>query len=1369
MAVLLLDPPTQRYIAAVFFAIEFAWKLLLSTGFSLYASLRSLVFSAPVAAPSTGFPAKQPSLAWQNQQSQQPALRPIFFGATPLGVSAYWLVGVFCFIDLVFFAVLWSAQVPRFEMSAATALFITTVSWSINYALFAAVSIAKNPTFHLYLDSAPNEYQRSGLPQGVPGSGRGRVPTVTDEGGGFGAIPVGGPLSGIVGAGGAGTISIGDDDPHIVGSHRVNVLPKALARLRRVPSCRADSETRTFVPVDIYKAIPPCFVDVETLGFDGKVQRFNNVTLQDYTVADIAAGDGSRIALDKAVAEAGIGPNIPIMRFHGRLETSAIGLVRIVGFRDASGEPGSFDGNTVEVVECPKANWIGQGGEIGLKSDERCVDEMYQVGAEIFGTPPLTFWYSRTLNDVSSLEFVEVSLDAEDGTVSGGNVLSESQLNDQEMEQAALEVARRIADLRPSKFIHKIDVKLDAPGNVVFRFVNVTDGIRNTIPQPRCITSATCQSDKSARARAQPTFDEFGEAVGPDEPFKITVHPRPRAQFEDCTDLSILVPQPNDPYTQRHPVLPIHLNGQPVFNITIGIAASVDDVPSGQWQRLSRLDGLNRRDPDIEASEPGTYALLSVADARCSGEVEENARFCTVNKVLPPTIEVSAEPIRGGGVGAACVGAVGAVVNISLTGSPPFIVEYEEMKDSGERTQKKARIMKTKHVIPFEPDEPGTYVWEFTSILDMKYIKGVPIKNTRFTQTVHPRPRASILLDQPSISTQGLAMIRCLGDNAEVTVLASGGAGPWKVSYELYHNTKRLWSRDVEVNEGGARISTAALHASGTYMLSFIDILSADGCPGTFREGTQDVRIEVQAQRPTVSFKCPRPVAFLEGSSAQLELAVFGIPPFNISYVHVDTGIEGQYSTKRGATKKKEWLDVDFPGTYRLTGTSDSYCKGLVLPAIECQAVTIPRPTLSVLGATQVDGNRYVVPETCAKDMDKAFTVRLSGSAPFQMRYTHELPSRSNKLRAHRAEVEKRIEQHSYRVGLDTSESGKHVYRFQALEDVNYPTASWKGDVAVVTHNVLVRPTARFTNGTSGFVQCLNVDSQSSSYMPVGSGHTKDPSQGIQIEFTGKSPFELVVQLQHDGKEPQSIVVRNITETSHTFKPPLLSATGSYILQLVSLVDSTGCRSSIASDTPETRVELVVADTPRVTSLSARNVCVGDLLTFTLQGTPTFRLEYEFEGKFADVSVMDPVLTLYAGKPGLLRVRRVWNGVGCVLDLRKPEADALGVVVHPLPRAIVDGGEDLAEDIREGEESIITIEFEGEAPFSFTYSRSTLNPITGDIVGEEAFTITNIDEPSYVIRTRQEGLFQVTAVYDAHCGYPRLVQSPENANAVIGN
>ncbi|KAI8806815.1 hypothetical protein BJ742DRAFT_815402 [Cladochytrium replicatum] len=1355
MAVLLLDPPTQRYIAAVFFAIEFAWKLLLSTGYSLYASLSSLVFSAPVAAPSTVFPGKPLSLAWQNQQIQQLASRSISVGATPLGVSAYWLVGVFCFVDLVFFAVLWSAQVPRFEMSAATAAFITTVSWSINYALFAA--------------TRPNEFQRSGLPHGVPGSGRGRVPAVTEDGGGFGAIPAKGPLSGIVGTGGgSGSIPIGDDDPHIVGSHRVNVLPKALARLRRVPSCRAESESRIYVPVDIYKAIPPCFVDIEALGFDGRVQRFDNVTLQDYTVADIAAGDGSRIALDQAVADAGIGPNTPIMRFHGRLETSTIGLLRIVGFRDASGEPGSFDGNTVEVVECPKANWIGQGADIGLKSDERCVDETYQVGAEIFGTPPLTFWYSRTLNDVSTLEFVEVSLGAEDGSEPLGNVLPESQLSDQEMEQAALELAHRITDLRPRKFIHKFDVKLETPGTMVFRFLNVTDGIRNTIPQPRRIIAASSKSDKNARARAQPTFDEFGEAVGPDEPFKITVHPRPRAQFEDCTDLSILVPQPNDPYTQRLPTLPIHLHGQPVFNITIGLAASVDDVPSGQWQRLSRHDALNRRDPDIEASEPGTYALLSVADARCSGAVEENARFCTVNKVLPPTIEVSAEPIRGGGVGAACVGAFGAVVNISLTGSPPFIVEYEETKDSGERTQKKARIMKTKHVIPFEPDEPGTYVWEFTSILDMKYIKGVPIKNTRFTQTVHPRPRASILLDQPSVSTQAPAMIRCLGDNAEVTVLASGGAGPWRVSYELYHNTKRLWRRDVEVTEGGVRIGTGALDTAGTYMLSFIDILSADGCPGTFREGTQDVRIEVQAQRPTVSFKCPRPVAFLEGGSAQLELAVFGIPPFNISYVHVDSGIEGQYMTKRGATKKKEWLEVDLPGTYRLKGTSDAYCKGLVLPAVECQAVTIPRPTLSVLGATQ-EGNQYVVPDTCERDMDKAFTVRLSGSPPFQMRYTHELPPGSNKFRTHRGEIEKRIEQHSYRVGLDTSESGKHVYRFQALEDLNYPQASGKGDVAIVTHNVLARPTARFTNGTLGFVQCLNVDSQSSSYMPVGSALTQDPSQGIQIEFTGKPPFELVVQLQHDGNEPQSIVVRNITENSHTFKPPLLTATGSYVLQLVSLSDSTGCRSSIASDAPETRVELVVADTPRVTSLSARNVCVGDLLTFTLQGTPLFRLEYEFEGTVSDVSVMDPVLTLYAGKPGLFKVRRVWNGVGCVLDLRKPEADTLGVVVHPLPRAVVDGGADLAEDIREGEESIITIEFEGEAPFSFTYSRSTLNPISGDIVGEEAFTITNIDEPSYVIRTRQEGLFQVTAVYDAHCGYPRLVQSPENANAVIGN
>lgn len=98
----------------------------------------------------------------------------------------------------------------------------------------------------------------------------------------------------------------------------------------------------------------------------------------------------------------------------------------------------------------------------------------------------------------------------------------------------------------------------------------------------------------------------------------------------------------------------------------------------------------------------------------------------------------------------------------------------------------------------------------------------------------------------------------------------------------------------------------------------------------------------------------------------------------------------------------------------------------------------------------------------------------------------------------------------------------------------------------------------------------------------------------------------------------------------------------------------------------------------------------------------------------------------------------------------------------------MDGGSDIIEDIREGDETEINIDLTGSPPFSFTYTRQSLRFGTeGGVTEPEPTTVTNFMGQRFVIKTSQEGLFQVTAIYDRFCGFPQTKPSLEGVQGVV--
>ncbi|KAI9345301.1 hypothetical protein BDR26DRAFT_856705 [Obelidium mucronatum] len=631
----------------------------------------------------------------------------------------------------------------------------------------------------------------------------------------------------------------------------------------------------------------------------------------------------------------------------------------------------------------------------------------------------------------------------------------------------------------------------------------------------------------------------------------------------------------------------------------------------------------------------------------------------------------------------------------------------------GVRTRRSAKVNKLRESLLFKPVLPGTYVYEFQEVGDATYTEGIPIENVSITQIIHPQSEARFANPQK--------LTRCMGDTATLPVTLIG-SGPWRLTYEIiFENKKERITMDAAPKSGNnIEIVTPKFAAAGSYVVDLIEITDANGCSWLLE--TPDVSIEVLAQRPSASFSCPK---------------TLHIQPFNIKYVNKKNP---ERILELRNVNERDTIRVNSPGLYEVLEVSDTFCAGTAKP-VECRVETIPKPKLEIprkeYDSVGADGS-FIRKSVC-QGVDDTFEVLASGKAPFNFKYTVDATDASGRT----SRISSRDDQSGGRVGR---------YTFTQIADDNYKTStSLLSPPLVLRQTILERPSATFLDGREKVFQCLG----------------DNPEDG-----NNAAPFSLTLELKHENHPREVIKLNNIQESSYNFKPPTLSATGKYGIQLVSLSDASGCERVFDREDGASAISVAVSDVARIASLNPESVCVGDVLSYTLQGTPPFTISYEFDGiKQESVQIVDPLLTLYAAEPGTIKITNVCNHMNCCT---KPAN--INNVIHNLPSAIVDGGNDLVEDIREGDETVIGIDFKGVPPFSFTYARRDLNFNAKAAGGkrtsqasksEESFTVTGVDAYHYDITTSQEGLFHVTAVYDKYCGYPRVKQAIGSANAVL--
>jgi nucleoporin POM152 len=420
-------------------------------------------------------------------------------------------------------------------------------------------------------------------------------------------------------------------------------------------------------------------------------------------------------------------------------------------------------------------------------------------------------------------------------------------------------------------------------------------------------------------------------------------------------------------------------------------------------------------------------------------------------------------------------------------------------------------------------------------------------------------------------------------------------------------------------------------------------------------------------------------------------------------------------------------------------------------------------------------GGENLKPPICVGSQDFV-QIKIQGSPPFTIFYIHNFTqmggdpsniSEKKQVISQPQVFDENSREYTGYIYLESANSGTNTYHFLSITDSNYDTPIRLGNSLSIEQRVDAAPTAEFVDNQDITFHCLS---------------EKPGEVVLPIKLTGIAPFVLNLQKKYDHGEierfsitvdDESLLVKNGSRIFQ-YEPEKILLIGSYTFDIISIQDSTSCEVHYQNDSPGLdslkSISIHIVDQAKVISNNPSVLCVGDMLTYGLQGTAPFTIGYSWNGiAMKDLVVTDPILTLFAAEPGILSIDKICNSMMCCA-----QSSGTSIVdIKDIPSAIVDGGEDIVEDIREGEESVMLVEFKGTPPFSISWSRSEI----GEDKQSDSFSVSNIETFRYSISTQQEGIFTVTAVSDKvigfkinthqYCSFPRAVQDSSLANAIL--
>ncbi|RAL08420.1 putative nuclear envelope pore membrane protein [Aspergillus homomorphus CBS 101889] len=1056
----------------------------------------------------------------------------------------------------------------------------------------------------------------------------------------------------------------------ILGKQIVHILPEGSAILNpdHIPLCIGTSRTAVDLPIRVNQT-DPILIELLRLDYDSGENETISIPAKQLKNMKRQADRSlpkTRSSLHRDLI-------FPVKR---------PGIYRLQRVVDESNLDVHMRSSDALVAACPRAT-------IKDSPTHKCRGELSNLVLVVEGTPPLKIKYSRQVNNLDrGFSFHNIQPDQLRSPLLGQQT-SGTLFNAKESD---------VTWARSQSIEVPLNESLNVGGEWIYTIEEVHDGSGN-IANYSILLDVERLSTKSSSQ-----WHEF------------SVHERPRLSLSGCNDQSFLE------VAQGASVdLPLnyHQSGQGygndgpfslVYTFNGEAQPGHADLPSKIRQAsLSNLD----QKPQIK--DPGWYRLNSLSSQYCSGEVLEPSS-CYLRNPPEPDMTVKYERIFD-----KCANnPVGLLVDLDLTGSPPFRLRYVIEHAKGVETRAQS-IDGLRAQLDFTPPEAGLYRYRFLDIADTVYgPQSLQDKVPVLEQDVKPPASAHFL---------GPKVVRkaCFGEPVSVDVAFLGEA-PWTMQYEVVHNgkkTKYTLDSDSEIST----IVTERLVSGGEYLVLLTSVKDRSNCKRALKDS---IRIDARSKPPHVAFgeiERSRRYSALQDSNVDLPIRLSGERPWNVKYKNVNASSAVYEKT---FWHENSFLNVAQDGQYELVGVADSSCPGFVDQEGSVFEVSwIPRPRITTVDGSPVGSDGRIMKRDVCQGDDDSLEVRLSGNAPYSIQYEQQRkPLRgSSSVRVQSL----RTALNAASLEMDTSEAGLYTYKFTEVGDNLYDQDPGVKPV-VVTQKVNPLPSARF-------------DSPGRIY-----GFCKEDVSGeelIPITLEGVTPFSLEISIKHHSKaKPEVVTISNINANRHHLPLPRRHLDlGQHVVSIRKVTDARGCQQTTEYDSSSVRV--AVSDVPTIIPLESKSdYCVGERLSFSLSGHAPFDVFYTFDGASRKATSKTTTFRRIAEKPGVFSITAVSDGASGRCKAHK----SITKTIHEMPSVRISKGQVSVVDIHEGGEAELQFEFWGTPPFEFTYVRSS-NARKGK--KSEILDVKHdvSHEHTKTIKTSDEGTYEVVAIKDKYCSF----------------
>lgn len=981
----------------------------------------------------------------------------------------------------------------------------------------------------------------------------------------------------------------------------------------------------------------------------------------------------------------------------------------------------SFRSDTIVPV-CPEAAFVRKPSY----SIDKCIDDLADdLEITLLGVPPFTLFYEEEINGklsklpptiVSHVEKVESPLNLKE-TKKNSNVKY---------------AAKYLRDITWAKSFN-ISVslgekKFHQPGNYIYTINKVIDGFGNVVnytPDP---------NDSSS-------FVSF------------ISHPKPL--------LNLVDPKPMEPILlNREKYLEVRISNTNSFrpevpyDVTFKYTPNENDRFHEPETFDQSFDLKENSKLQIKVDKPGTYSLEEGSSRYCRCKIGLSS--VNIFAAKPPNMTVVLDPIIDN-----CVGTTGFKFNLDFVGTAPFEIGYKISKLDVNDASRVLRVEKLSSIksesstleYDFKPSSEGSYSIEFLSLNDKYYKNEIKFKQGEYRYVTYFKQRPKAYFDKYNKVKR---LRSCHNESAEI-ILNIEGKPPFNVTYDLISPDYAIQTYKLDnVLDHEVKLETPNLNKGGEYILSLKHVADSTNCEVDFRG--QEVHIDVKNDIPQLSFQKDETFEIVKGESYAVPLRTQSSALIDLVYSY--TSFDGAVSknfTLKGYDPIKA-LSLSMEGIYKLLSFKQDNCQGKIVNDFTVTIQYLPLPTLMVNpqpNLVSISDSFMKKSEVCQNQHDQ-INMKAVGSTPFIVKYEVTYPD---------GKLEERVEQinnFDFTLQLLTDTKGSYSYKIKDIYDSVYTeeiikslrrTYKYKFNPITINQKVSALPSARFLDTNSKLQTCISILNDSSKLQP------------IRIRLEGMLPITLKVDIYHEYDGVLETVEINDIETSLV---NLLSiyeyiGIGTHIISINQVIDANGCVSDEVYLRDET-ITIQVNDIPKIrhlieesnqhaefeTSKESNYYCVGDQITYMLNGIPPFGISYEFNSVVQQVEVPGNYFKRRAPGPGQLNILSLSDSSSkdCTVDYTDLHRNDLKAVIYDLPSVEIVQGDSIEEDIHEGEQVEITFLLTGTPPFKLTYIRKELDE-SSKIVETEI--IEDIMSHEYHIMTNLEGTYEAIEIQDKYC------------------